>query len=417
MTGGYQFRDDADAGKQHVVSVDWRQTDVPRTAVGKDLLYSLGSSLTVCEITRNDGAWRLQRILETGRDPGARVEAVEAIEAGDAGATDSSESTFDLERLGWDQIQAFVAEKFASHGLSDLVAGVLEAEGFSTQVAPPGPDGGIDVFAGQGPLGLDSPRLIVQVKSSPSPVDVKIVRELHGVLSTHGADQALLVAWGGVNKTARQELRGQFFRVRVWDADNLLDAVLRNYDQLSEELRADLPLKRVWSLVEERPSPARAHRGGRDSTARDRCGCSAERAALAGTKRSPASAPSTGGGGRRGGLATHACNSLAMTTTSPGLRRAAVSCPRACSEAPGGAEGSSRRSSGRCGGCFVELIGRSGYGGMVLHRHSGRIGGRSRSPVSGGGGDSPSSSAQCRPYWSGSAPQPQYGTGTLGSSP
>ena len=57
--------------------------------------------------------------------------------------------------------------------------------------------------------------------------------------------------WGGVNKTSRQELRSQFFRVRVWDADNLLDAVLRNYDKLSEELRADLPLKRVWSLVEE----------------------------------------------------------------------------------------------------------------------------------------------------------------------
>ena len=30
-----------------------------------------------------------------------------------------------------------------------------------------------------------------------------------------------------------------------------LDAVLRNYDKLSEEPRADLPLKRVWLLVEE----------------------------------------------------------------------------------------------------------------------------------------------------------------------
>ena len=78
-------------------------------------------------------------------------------------------------------------------------------------------------FAGRGPLGLDSPNLIVQVKSSPTPVDVKIVRELHGVLSTHGADQALLVAWGGVNKVARRELQGQFFRVRVWDADDLLN--------------------------------------------------------------------------------------------------------------------------------------------------------------------------------------------------
>ena len=34
-------------------------------------------------------------------------------------------------------------------------------------------------------------------------------------------------------------------------ARRLLDAVLCNYDKLSEELRADLPLKRVWSLVEE----------------------------------------------------------------------------------------------------------------------------------------------------------------------
>ena len=245
VTGGYRYLDDPEAWWHHAVAVDWKRTDVPRTAVRQDLLYSLGALMTVCEIKRNDGAWRLERILGTGSDPGAR------IEAGDADATDSSESILDLERLGWDQIQASVAENFAGHGLSELVAGVLEAEGFFTQVAPPGPDGGIDVFAGQGPLGLDSPRLTVQVKSSPSPVDVKIVRELHGVLSTHGADQALLVAWGGVNKAARQELRSQFFRVRVWDADNLLDAVLRNYDKLSEELRADLPLKRVWTLVEE----------------------------------------------------------------------------------------------------------------------------------------------------------------------
>ena len=30
-----------------------------------------------------------------------------------------------------------------------------------------------------------------------------------------------------------RELRNQFSRVRVWDADNLLRAVLRNYDKLS----------------------------------------------------------------------------------------------------------------------------------------------------------------------------------------
>ena len=251
VTEGYKYRDDEISSRRHVVGVDWKRSDVPRTAVRQDLLYSLGAFMTVCEIKRNDGAWRLQQLLKSGSDPGARVEAVEASEAGGTDTTDASESTFDLERLGRDQIQTRVAEQFAGHGLSALVAAVLQAEGFFTKVARPGPDGGIDVFAGKGPLGLDPPLLIVQVKSSPTPVDAKVVRELHGVLSTHGAEQALLVAWGGVNKTARQELRSQFFRVRVWDADDLLDAVLRNYEEFSDELRADLPLKRVWTLVDE----------------------------------------------------------------------------------------------------------------------------------------------------------------------
>ncbi len=248
---GYKYREDDDARKRHVISVDWQRTDVPRTAIKQDLLYSLGAAQTVCRITRNDGAWRLQKIMETGKDPGARDETVELLEAEDADATDAAESTFDLERIGRDQIQAYVAQEFAGRGLERLVAAVLSAEGFSTQQASPGADGGIDIFAGQGPLGLDSPRLIVQVKSSPAPVDAKVVRELHGVLTTHGAEQALLVAWGGVNKVARQELRNQFFRVRVWDAEDLLNAVLKNYERLSEEIRADLPLKRIWSLVEE----------------------------------------------------------------------------------------------------------------------------------------------------------------------
>ena len=251
VTAGYGYREDENSVARHCIRVDWKRTDVPRTAVRQNLLYSLGAFMTVCQIKRNDGAWRLQQILHTGIDPGERTEAVEAVEVGDTDAADSPESVFDLERLGRDQIQAFVAEQFAGHGLSNLVAAVLRAEGFFTQVAPLGPDGGIDVFAGRGPLGLDSPNLIVQVKSSPTPVDVKIVRELHGVLSTHGADQALLVAWGGVNKVARRELQGQFFRVRVWDADDLLDAVLRNYDRLDEETSADLPLKRICSLAIE----------------------------------------------------------------------------------------------------------------------------------------------------------------------
>ena len=46
-------------------------------------------------------------------------------------------------------------------------------------------------------------------------------------------------------------MRGQFFRVRVWDADDLIEAVFRNYHKLDKELQAELPLKRAWTLVQD----------------------------------------------------------------------------------------------------------------------------------------------------------------------
>ena len=61
----------------------------------------------------------------------------------------------------------------------------------------------------------------------------------------------LLVCWGGFNSAVLKEARLSYFAVRLWSADDLVQAVLRNYDQLPEELQADLPFKRIWALVQE----------------------------------------------------------------------------------------------------------------------------------------------------------------------
>jgi len=38
-----------------------------------------------------------------------------------------------------------------------------------------------------------------------------------------------------------------------WKSDDVIDAVLDNYDRLSDETKSELPLKRIWTLV---PNPA-----------------------------------------------------------------------------------------------------------------------------------------------------------------
>ena len=47
-----------------------------------------------------------------------------------------------------------------------------------------------------------------------------------------------------------KEKATQFFRVRLWDQQVLIEQILANYEKLDESLRADLPLKRIWTIAE-----------------------------------------------------------------------------------------------------------------------------------------------------------------------
>ncbi len=49
--------------------------------------------------------------------------------------------------------------------------------------------------------------------------------------------------------TVNKEEATQFFRVRLWDQDDLVEQLLANYDRLDDDLRADLPLKRIWTVA------------------------------------------------------------------------------------------------------------------------------------------------------------------------
>jgi restriction system protein len=48
-----------------------------------------------------------------------------------------------------------------------------------------------------------------------------------------------------------REVAGQFFRVGLWDQDVLIEEILKHYDALDADLRAELPLKRIWTVARE----------------------------------------------------------------------------------------------------------------------------------------------------------------------
>ena len=255
VTSSYEYRaSEQDPNKRHVVAVDWQRTDLPRSAVKQDLLFTLGSAMTIFCPSKNSAVARLQHLLEHGSDqgqvvpllapkqlkPGLPVDTTEDV--------DEPELTPDIEEAAYNQITSRITEEFAGHGLASLVTALLEAQGWQCEKSTPGPDGGIDIVAGKGLLGLNDP-ILVQVKSG-SQVGAPVVSQLLGVMSGYGALQGLLVAWGGLTKQADEVVKANQLRIRVWKSSDVVDSVLALYEKLDDDIRSRLPLKRVWMLAD-----------------------------------------------------------------------------------------------------------------------------------------------------------------------
>jgi restriction system protein len=232
----------AEPDYRHYREVTWLR-DVPRSAMDKDILYSLGAIMTICEISRNDAEARIRRMLQL-----PAPKAAPATASPDA-AREEAAAPIDYEQLARDEIAALIIRRFKGHGLERLVEAILKAQGYVTHHSAAGADRGIDILAGSGDLGFGSPKICVQVKSEQTPIDRPTLDQLLGAMQAVGADQGLLVSWSGFKSTVDRETPRHFFKVRLWDQKALLDQLFQHYDRLDETTRAEIPLKRIWTVV------------------------------------------------------------------------------------------------------------------------------------------------------------------------
>lgn len=248
VAGPYQFREDIRSDTQHTRRVEWIATDVPRDNFDQDLLYSFGAFLTIGRVRREAAEPRILRSISK-QPKGANQASMSPPPPPATQSDDEIQETPDIASLAREQVRQFISRNFAGHELSRLVSAILMAQGFEVTQSPAGPDQGVDILAGLGPLGLDEPRLVVQVKTGQA--DVETYRALRGTMQAFSATQGLLVAWNGFRGNVRREARADYFTVRLWDADNLLDELSKAYEALADDIRSELPLERVWALVPE----------------------------------------------------------------------------------------------------------------------------------------------------------------------
>lgn len=250
LTGNYRF--DAEGAIKHFRAVDWLVKDAARQQFPKDLLFSFGAAQTVCQITRNHAERRVEQFLATGNPNGWSQDFSKSRINVDENSDLRDPETIDIQAYADDQLRRFIQEKFAGHDLARLVEGILKAKGYKTLNSPPGRDGGVDILAGLGELGFDAPRICVQVKSETAPLDVSVLRELQATITNFGAEHGLLVGWGGFKQSLENEAKRLFFRIRLWESKDLLENLFEVYTKLAPELRAELPLKPIWTIASPR---------------------------------------------------------------------------------------------------------------------------------------------------------------------
>jgi restriction system protein len=139
-------------------------------------------------------------------------------------------------RLQWDQVQ-------------ELVAGILRAMGYRTTVSPRGSDRGVDVFASPDGLGLEEPRIFVEVKHRPNTsMGSQEIRSFIGGRSS--GDKCLYVSTGGYSKEARYEADRSNIPITLLGIVEIRKLFVDYYEKLDEEVKSLIPLKRIYVLAD-----------------------------------------------------------------------------------------------------------------------------------------------------------------------
>ena len=115
-------------------------------------------------------------------------------------------------------------------------------------VAPPGPDGGIDIIAYKDPIGIELPRIRIQVKHRPeTKVSRSEVATLMGDLQGEGY-VGIIVSTGGFSSDALAEVRKSNRHIEEIDFERFIDLWEEYYGKLLDEDKALLPLRKISFL-------------------------------------------------------------------------------------------------------------------------------------------------------------------------
>lgn len=213
--------------------VEWEYT-INRDDLTVTTKNSLGSIATIFEIT--DSAKNEIIMLMTGEE----LQLTEGV----IGENDELESIKDdiIEKayefikdqvmsLAWDEMQ-------------ELVASIFRAMGYKTKISGTGSDRGKDIIASPDGLGLEDPRIIIEVKHRQGSMGSQELRSFIGGIRQ--GTKGVYVSTGGFTKDAKYEADRSNIPITMIDSNYLVELIVQYYDNFDNEGRTLVPLRKIF---------------------------------------------------------------------------------------------------------------------------------------------------------------------------
>jgi len=239
IIGDYKYDPDFDQSLPRTRTVTWF-SPIPWDSIAPDLRSTFSVWQTIVRPARD-----FTPVIHAAQNR-APIETPKVQEIPESASPESG--TEDLVERAEESIRQMLRE------MDDVVfqkftGAIFQAAGFTElyNSAGRGRDGGIDIILSKDPLGAGD-RIIVQVKHTGAPVGQPELQQLKGTLKEN--EYGLLVSLTGINANAQTYWRDNRDRLLTpLEASDLIGILQEHYDQLRDEQKALLPLKRVFVPV------------------------------------------------------------------------------------------------------------------------------------------------------------------------
>lgn len=206
---------------------------LPRTVFSQGSLYEIGSAMSFFSVKNYADEFLAALDKDFKANYSSYINDDETVAAT---ADEIIENTRDY-------ILKELSRNLKGYALEEFVADLLSAMGYRTTVSQHGGDSGIDITAYKDEL---PPRILVQVKSQDGDIKETTIQSLKGAMRE--GDYGLFVTLSNYTKKAQKYLDSTPI-IRGINGKELVELILKYYDNLSEKYRKMIPLKMVYIPV------------------------------------------------------------------------------------------------------------------------------------------------------------------------